>query len=96
MIPQADEAIAAILQKMAARWAPRSVLDVELLTVREIAGVLRMSTKRAYRFIRALPSGAVIREKNAPNNRILVQAWDLGHYLQLQPCPGCGREWPEK
>lgn len=94
MIEPADEAVAAVLQKMAARWAPRSILDVELLTVREIAGILRMSTKRTYRFIRSLPPGAVIREKGAPNNRLLIHAWALGHFLNLPRCPGCGQDWP--
>ena len=95
-----DGRVAATLQKMAERWAPRSVLDVELLTVPEVAGILRMSTRRAYDFVHSLPVGAVVREGYGcgvvTNKRLLIHAWALGHILNLATCPGCGREWPEK
>ena len=96
-----DGRVTAILQKMAERWAPRSVLDVELLTVREVAGILRMNTKRAYQVIHSLPEGAIVRSgygsgAAAPNQRILVHAWALGPILNLEKCPGCGRDWPER
>ena len=94
-----DGRVAAILTKIAERWAPRSVLDVELLTVREVAGILRMSVKKTYGFVHSLPTGAIVRcgygsGASAPNNRILVHAWALGAILNLHSCPGCGRDWP--
>lgn len=91
-----DGRVAAILQKMAERWAPRSVLDVELLTAREVAGILRMNLAKTYRFLRLLPEGAIVRMGDAENSKILVHAWSLGHVLNLATCPGCGQEWPKR
>ena len=100
MIPPADPAVAAVLRRMAERWAPRSVLDVELLTIKEVAGILRMSTKTAYLFVRTLPEGAVVQIGYGAgcvrNNRLLIHAWALGRILNLATCPGCGRNWSEK
>jgi len=94
-----DGRVAAILEKMAERWAPRSVLDVELLTVPEVAGILRMSTSRAYKFVHTLPEGAIVRSgygSGAANRRLLIHAWSLGHILNLSSCPGCGQTWPPR
>ena len=96
-----DGRVAATLQKMAEQWAPRSVLDVELLTVREVAGLLRISIIKAYKFIHSLPEGAIVRVgygsgASAPNLRILVHAWALGALLNLEKCPGCGQDWPKR
>ena len=88
-----DGRVAAILQKMAERWSPRSVLDVELLTIREVAGILRMSTKLAYKFVHTLPVGATIPSGSGVGNRILIHAWALGCILNLEKCPGCGHDW---
>ena len=93
-----DGRVVVTLQKMAERWAPRSVLDVELLTVREVAGIFRTNVKNAYRIVHALPAGAIVRYGHgggAANTRILVHAWALGQLLNLGICPGCGREWPD-
>jgi hypothetical protein len=94
-----DGRVVATLQEMAKRWAPRSILDVELLTVREVAGLLRMSTDRAYKFIHSLPEGSIVRacygSGAVPNLRILVHAWALARILNLEKCPGCGRNWPQ-
>ena len=95
-----DGRVRAILEKMAERWAPRSVLDVELLTIREVAGILRMNGERARKFVHTLPTGALVRAGHgggctATNLRILVHAWALGAILNLSACPGCGREWPD-
>jgi len=94
-----DGRVAATLRKMAERWAPRSVLDVELLTIPEVAGILRMSTKLAYQFVRTLPEGAVIRSgygRGRSNKRLLIHAWSLGRLLNLAHCPGCGQDWPPR
>jgi hypothetical protein len=98
-----DGRVRTVLEKMAQRWAPRSVLDVELLTVAEVAGILRMSTSKTYKFIRTLPEGAVVRSghgsgnwKHRDNRRLLIHAWALGQLLNLQSCPGCGQDWPER
>ena len=96
-----DGRITATLQKMAERWAPRSVLDVELLTVREVAGLLHKSVRWTYAFIHSLPEGAIVKVggqgSDVPRNvKILVHSWALGQALNLSSCPGCGREWPPR
>lgn len=69
--------------------------DVELLTVFEIMGILRMGRRRAYALVKTLPENAVIR--SGRGNRILVHAWALYPYLNLAkgPCPACGQPWPK-
>ena len=70
-----------------------NIHDVELLTRREVRGILRMGLKKVTAFLNTLPPGAVIREPNG--GRIRVHAWALAKYLQMARCPGCNRPWPE-
>ena len=72
----------------------RTIQDVELLTKREVRGILRMGLRKVTTFLNTLPPGAVIREPNG--GRIRVHAWALAKYLQMDRCPGCGRTWPEQ
>jgi hypothetical protein len=74
---------------------------VELLTVREVAGILRIAVPKAYIVIHNLHPAAIVRVGRgdgelAGNEKILVHAWALGHLLNLEKCPGCGQGWPER
>lgn len=72
-----------------------SVHDIELLTKREIMGLMRMGPVRATRLIKSLPPNAVIR--SGRGNRFLVNSWALHRYLGMDTaCPGCGRAWPKQ
>jgi hypothetical protein len=68
--------------------------DIELLTLREVMGLMRLSYRGVLNMIKHLPEGAVIRRKGRGNG-FLVHAWALAKPLQMERCPGCGREWPE-
>lgn len=72
----------------------RPINDVELLTILEIRGILRVSRRRAYALVKTLPENAVIR--SGRGNRILVHAWALGKWLKMEKCPGCDRPWPKE
>ena len=72
----------------------KSIHEVELLTKREVRGILRMGLRKVTTFLNTLPPGAVIRSKSG--GRLLVHAWALAQHLQMDRCPGCGRTWPEQ
>lgn len=73
----------------------RSAHDIELLTIREVMGIMRMGLHRARRFVKTLPPEAIIRSgRGANGGRILVHGWALHRALGAKRCPSCGQEWP--
>ena len=72
---------------------PVNIHDVELLSRKEIMGILRMGPRGARRLIKTLPPNAVLR--SGRGGRLLVHSWALAKHLKMDNCPGCGRAWPK-
>lgn len=81
---------------MATRPHPFDINNIELLTVKDIQGLLHLSYQGTIRLLRTLPKTSVIRSQSGRGRRYLVHSQALGKYLQLEKCPGCGRDWPEE
>jgi excisionase family DNA binding protein len=78
-----------VLERRSARQGVRTVNEqYALLTVREVAGSMRVSTMTVYRLIRAgdLPAIRV-------GKHFRIRTTDLEHYLEVQSFGG-GDAWP--
>lgn len=73
---------------------PFHTSDVELLTLREVMGLMRLSYRGVLKLVKRLPPEAVLRRKGR-GRMFVVHSWALAKELQMEKCPGCGRAWPE-
>ena len=74
---------------------PFDINNIELMTVRDIQGLLKLSYQGVIRLLKTLPEQGILRSRSGRGRRYLVHSWALARYLQLESCPGCGRPWPE-
>lgn len=72
----------------------RSVHEIELITISELMGIMRMGRARARRFVKTLPPEAIMRSGKGPGGRILIHGWAIQRALGEKRCPGCGQPWP--
>lgn len=74
---------------------PFDIRNIELMTVRDVQGLLKLSYLGAIRLIRKLPPNAIVRSSSGRGRRILIHSWALAKILGFDSCPGCGRPWED-